>query len=481
MLKFVSMLRDSFREAVDGWVIYVMVIASGVLILGVASVSYEPVDANTAFQEIVQKFNRVYPDHGKSIAIQPFFCAFLVSDITKTNDAKSPQEGDYRFVLFAVDGERVVDELKKQELQRKTAKEAPKTPDKKEDEKKKEDEQKPKRDPAESDFRKAVAYWGTVPDRKNPELPDAAKVTDDEMVAFIKDQFATFGNMEITKVEKLPQREDGVYAFLVETKGMKGAKGWVHYPWVLFGAFKLPFPATLANCIFFIENTLINGVGAWVALLVSVVLTAFFIPNMMRKGAVDLLLSKPIMRPTLLIYKYIGGLTFVFINTAIAVGGVWLVIGLRSGIWSNRFLLIILGITFFFAILYAVSTLMAVLTRNAIVAILVTCAFWFLMWIAGTFYTGMDMIRKEKAMNESIPKWVFTTADVMHAVIPRTKDLDLLTTKLIVDDTLGVAEKREGRMDLITFPSWGEVLGVSGAWIVIMLGLACWRFSTRDY
>jgi ABC-type transport system involved in multi-copper enzyme maturation permease subunit len=481
MLKFVSMLRDSFREAVDGWVIYVMVGASALLILGVASVSFEPVDAENAFQNIVLKFNRVYPDRGHSIAMQPFFCAFLVSDVKKTNDAKSPQEGDYRFVLFAVDGERVVDELKKQELLRKAAKDPSKAPDKKEDETKKEEEKKAKRDPGDSDFRKAVAYWGTVPDKNNPELPDAAKITDDEMVAFIKDQFATFGNMEITKVEKLPQREDGVYAFHVETKGMKGAKGWVHYPWVLFGAFKLPFPATLGNCIFFIENTLINGIGAWVALLVSVVLTAFFIPNMMRKGAIDLLLSKPIMRPTLLIYKYIGGLTFVLVNTTIAVGGVWMVIGLRSGIWSNRFLLIIFGITFFFAILYAVSTLIAVLTRSAIVAILVTCAFWFLMYIAGSFYTGMDMVRKDKTAKDAFPNWVFTTADVMHAVIPRTKDLDLLTTKLIVDDTLGVAEKREGHLDLITFPSWGEVLGVSGAWIAIMLGLACWRFSTRDY
>jgi len=182
-----------------------------------------------------------------------------------------------------------------------------------------------------------------------------------------------------------------------------------------------------------------------------------------------------------LIYKYIGGLTFVLLNTAFAVGGVWLVIGLRSGIWSNRFLLIIFGITFFFAILYAVSTLIAVLSRNAIVAILVTCAFWFVMYLAGTFYTAMDMLRKEKTTKESIPTWVFTSADVLHAVVPRTKDLDLLTTKLIVDDTLGKAEKREGRLDLITFPTWGEVIGVSTAWIVVMLGLACWRFSTRDY
>jgi ABC-type transport system involved in multi-copper enzyme maturation permease subunit len=300
------------------------------------------------------------------------------------------------------------------------------------------------------------------------------------MVDFLLDQFATYGNMEISKITKLPAREDGVYSFEVETKGIKGAKGWIHQPKIFFGALKLPFPDTLGSCVFFIENTLVNGFGAWVALLVAVVITAFFIPNMMRKGAIDLLLSKPMVRPMLLVYKYIGGLTFVFINTTIAVGGVWLVIGLRSGVWGSGFLLTIFGITFFFAILYAVSTLIAVLTRSAIVAILLTCLFWFMMYIAGTLYTVVDALRKQKEVKSALPEWVYTTADVIHAVMPRTKDLDTLTTKLIVDDTLGRAEKRE--MDkVITFPPWGEVIGVSLAWIAIMLALACWRFSTRDY
>ena len=109
MLKFFSMLRDSFREAVDGWVIYVMVAASVLLILAVASVSFEPVDAQTAFQEIVVHFNRVYPDQGKSIMIRPFSVAFLVTDVRKLNDAKSPQEGDYRFLVHAVDGSVIRD------------------------------------------------------------------------------------------------------------------------------------------------------------------------------------------------------------------------------------------------------------------------------------------------------------------------------------------------------------------------------------
>ena len=60
-----------------------------------------------------------------------------------------------------------------------------------------------------------------------------------------------------------------------------------------------------------------------VPLLYGVIITGFFIPNMLRKGTLDLLLVKPISRWTLLLYKYVGGLSFIFLNAAVAVIGIW--------------------------------------------------------------------------------------------------------------------------------------------------------------
>ena len=65
--------------------------------------------------------------------------------------------------------------------------------------------------------------------------------------------------------------------------------------------------------LWLIEDQIINGFGGTVALLISLIMTAFFIPNMLRKGSIDLLISKPIGRSQLLVYKYIGGLTFIFL------------------------------------------------------------------------------------------------------------------------------------------------------------------------
>src|SRR5436305_6463134 len=96
--------------------------------------------------------------------------------------------------------------------------------------------------------------------------------------------------------------------------------------------------STVSQAVYGMENTLVNGLGAWFILLLGVVVTAFFIPNMLRKGSIDLLLTKPLHRATLLLFKYIGGLLFVFLNLLVVVVGIWLVFGLRTGIWSWGFL-----------------------------------------------------------------------------------------------------------------------------------------------
>ena len=112
----------------------------------------------------------------------------------------------------------------------------------------------------------------------------------------------------------------------------------------------------------------VNGPGSWSCILIAVILTSFFVPNMLRKGTVDMLLVKPIHRVTLLLYKYIGGLSFVFSMPRSR----WAASGWRSDCApaSGRpaSSSSIPGITFYFAILYAVSVLIGVLTRSPIVA-----------------------------------------------------------------------------------------------------------------
>jgi ABC-type transport system involved in multi-copper enzyme maturation permease subunit len=331
-------------------------------------------------------------------------------------------------------------------------------------------------------FRQAVAYWNGPADKDAAfglKDVDTSAVTDEMTVAFIKDQFRSHGNMELKKVTKLPTTSDDTEEFEIETAGMKGAKGWPHNPHLFFGLWKIKAPIPLGVQLYFIESTILSDIGATIALLVSIVITAFFIPNLMRKGSIDLMLSKPMSRPLVLIYKYIGGLTFMFVNTAFAVGGVWLMIGLRTGVWGSGLLWTVLALTYYFALLYAVSTLTAVLTRNAIVAILVTMFVWGFMFVVGFAHNKLEPYRNDKTFE--IPDSVFMVSDTVNAILPRTTDLDNLMNKWVVDDTLGASEKKLLKKDKFVYPSWIEVFGVSGIYIFAMLGLACWRFTTRDY
>jgi ABC-type transport system involved in multi-copper enzyme maturation permease subunit len=225
-----------------------------------------------------------------------------------------------------------------------------------------------------------------------------------------------------------------------------------------------------------IETQIVGNVGASIFLLVSSIMTSFFIPNMLRKGAVDLMISKPINRWVLLLYKYIGGLLFMFLNTVVLIGGFWLVMGMRTGVWGPSFLLMIPVLTFEFAVYYAISTLAAVLTRNTIVAIMTTCFMWLVLFVSGLSY---NLSNPE---GDNPPSSFHQGTAVVHGVLPRIGDMDQLSRYLVVVDVLKSddAQKQEIRK-LMEDTSWGESIGVSVAFIAVMLGLACWWFSTRDY
>ncbi len=343
----------------------------------------------------------------------------------------------------------------------------------------------------------------------------------------IRKRFGAFERwrlVEIHQIEQLPSTQRGQSKFAVLFRlTSQGKRLWPHDFCLFFGS--LPVireGAPLALQVFALENYVINGVGAWIAILVSIVITAFFIPNMLRKGTIDLLLVKPIHRTTLLLYKFVGGLLFILLNTALAVGGVWIALGLRSGIWSPGFLLSIPAITFFFALLYSVSTLFGVLTRSPIVSILLTVAVWFLLFIVGFIHVDIfGSIRKVETLDRQrqsatvaahllttplLPgvgpltaaslltsdpvkhleeplvsdNWFARTVAVLHFVLPRTRSLDHLLTRQMADDI------PFGRVIAARFLApaeipWTETVIVSLLFLVVMLGLACWRFATRDY
>ena len=503
MTKFVAMMRDSYREAVDGWIFPVMLVLAGIVVLLVFSLAVDPLPPEQAVPEMVasrsgglQPTQYVSADRGQAPKIALFMFRTEVTGVQVVSPRPDPWESEVRFTVdyssagFGPTGVEVDDAKKPKEVKQIEG------------------------GGVFSDaFREAVRYWAGKPGE-----PDRPRYTDELAKEFVAQQVREITQLDVKSVEKAA---DGKNRYVVVTQG--GSRlGWAHTPSLLFGLIPLSFlQMPLGQFVHLIEDTLINGVGAWVVLLAGVIVTAGFIPNMLRKGAIDLLLTKPMSRPLILLFKYLGGLLFVFLLTAFTVGGAWLAIGVRTGVWAPGLLYCIGAITFYFAILYACSTLVGVLTRNAIVSIVVTIVFWFVVWLIGTVYAGLTMVnnlevqqqrtapapkkveddKKDKEKGEKkaeepkaeespeepqmeraerIPSAVIDTFKVLNAMTPRTKDLDALTTRLIGQDLLSPAVQRQAGFK-IQKVEWAEVLGIAGAYIALFLGLAMVRFVTRSY
>jgi ABC-2 family transporter protein len=125
---------------------------------------------------------------------------------------------------------------------------------------------------------------------------------------------------------------------------------------------------------------LLGGAGVFVAVLV----TASMIPQTFEAGSVDLLLSKPVYRSGLFLAKFTGGCAFIAINAGYFIVGLWLILGLRIGLWNERLLWAIPLYLFLFAIYYGVSSLAGLIWRNAIVSVVLAVVFWLVCFAMGS-------------------------------------------------------------------------------------------------
>jgi hypothetical protein len=412
-VKYIAILRDSFREAVDSKVLYATGTLTALLLLLVGSVSLKPLTMQEEVEARASQLTTIFGLQGRSAGVN---ATCEVEDFQRLNDAAEPWNGAYRFTYV-------------------------------------------------------ISLSEPVPDLAR--LP-FTRVLQETVPGFLW----RFNDVCVTTLQPRNKQE---FRMGVSIRGSKveRARDWNHVPVLFFGALPVPWLMNSPTyMVYFIEDWVVNWLLGWVIVLLGVVVTASFIPTMLRKGSVDLLLSKPISRARLLVFKYLGGLTFVFLNAALIMVGVYVLLGLRSGIWANGILLSILLLTFFFAILYAISTLTAVLTESTVLCILFACLAWFVLFLVGKLH---DWVSPAGGSNPDVPAWASTTVNVLHTVLPRTRDLGQLTTRLLSGELLSEAEQHQRGLDEPVGSTWNEAVGVSTAFIVVLLGFSCWRLSRRDY
>lgn len=164
-------------------------------------------------------------------------------------------------------------------------------------------------------------------------------------------------------------------------------------------------------------------------LFLSIFSTSSFIPNMLEKGNIDLLLSKPVSRNQIIWGKFLGGSLVVFLNMAYLVLGIWLMIGFKFGDWDPAILASIFVITFTFAVLYSLIILIGIATRSSILAMMLTYLIFFVL--------SPVLSAREQIYNFLDNNFVEGLLDGLYYILPKTNELGEITANIASGAAIG--------------------------------------------
>jgi len=264
--------------------------------------------------------------------------------------------------------------------------------------------------------------------------------------------------------------------------------------------------AALGLEILILQKLLSTGIGGTILLLVGIAITAAFVPAMLRKGTLELLLVRPIPRWQLVVFTFLSGTLFVSGLLGTLVLATWLVTGALTGVWSTGIVVALSSLVLFFMLVHSVSVLAGVVTRSAQAAMLVAVAYWAVLFLVGTMHTQVvasrqraenvgrprptgvaDLLRgKRPEIEKPVPSGrtpfheslIGRTADLVYLVLPRTEDLDTMVDRQLVRD-FAVGGRIQRLVESGAF-TWTGGVGLTLLHTLVHLAAASAVFTLRD-
>ncbi|MBT8379652.1 MAG: ABC transporter permease [Ignavibacteria bacterium] len=207
-----------------------------------------------------------------------------------------------------------------------------------------------------------------------------------------------------------------------------------------------------------IQLIIINPL-AGLCLLLAIFSSASFVPSMMEKGNIDLLLSKPISRDQLLLGKYFGGILVVFLNILFLVIGIWIIVSLKFAYWNYSFLYVSITITFAFAVLYSIIVLLGVATRGSILGMMIA---YFIFILLSPLLYAYFVEFKSVIENDVLKAFL----DGLYYIVPKTSELTgIITINLAAGK--GVTEYQPVLTSLI--------------FLILAIGFSIYLFRKKDF
>ena len=199
----------------------------------------------------------------------------------------------------------------------------------------------------------------------------------------------------------------------------------------------------------------VAGASYWMGILLALFATAPLINSLLERGRVDLLLSKPIGRMSLLGSHLAGVMSVVFALALYLMGMVWLVMSIKSGIWNPQFLIAILMVVLMFTIMYSVILLVGVSLQSTALSLIVTY---------GLIFCSIIFLAKDQLVPQINLPWRQLFLGFYY-VLPNFAEV----TQVVVQ--LAGGEPVESWYPLISSALFG----------VVVYALAIYRFNRRDF
>jgi ABC-type transport system involved in multi-copper enzyme maturation permease subunit len=127
---------------------------------------------------------------------------------------------------------------------------------------------------------------------------------------------------------------------------------------------------TLSSVVVTVES-IVAGAAYWIGILLALFASSALFSEIQAPGRVELLLSKPVSRTEVILGHVVGVWAAIAALTVYLMGGTWLIMSIKSGVWNVPFLLSILLVVGMFAVMYAVVMLMSVWTRSTALVLIV--------------------------------------------------------------------------------------------------------------
>lgn len=198
-------------------------------------------------------------------------------------------------------------------------------------------------------------------------------------------------------------------------------------------------------------------------ILLSVFATASLVPRLLERGTIDLLLSKPVTRPTLFTSRCLGGVLAAGANLVYLVGGLGAILGLKTGVWNGGFLLSGLLMTLYFGCLLCFMALVGVVSRSTTITTMITAVIFFASLIVRLPHENRDwpMLITSRLARLAAQGLV----EGLYHLLPRTYEFGQMTARLIL-----------GEGAIAWGPIAGSVLSGAGA-----LAVATFYFTRKDF